>query len=429
MQLQDHPDRYTLTNEIHARPFPAIPAPGQAIFLALKPRDDAATVDTDAERAHLITLLDRFGADHPRPGATHYSGTVGRYQLKWECHTEFVTYSVFFDRCSARPFDPVEFEVFPEDWLNQAPGLRISSGHIRVEQRAYDDPEIPDLMAEWFQAESLASARILDGTAVVASDFQMDSAGHTRFAIFANPATGPRRIGRIVQRLTEIEIYKSVSMLGLLKARQLGGEIAQVETRLVGLVNGLTAREGSADAPLDLLLGISAGLEAMTAQTDFRFGATGAYEAIVLQRIQVLREERFRGLQTLSEFMTRRYDPAMRTVRSTAQRLQRMTERAGRAGELLRTQVDVARSSQSQDLLASMDRRADLQLRLQKTVEGLSVVAISYYAVSLAGYLVYPLAGPLGMSKGTLLAVIAPVVILLVWLTSRRIRHAIEKSK
>ncbi|KAJ55594.1 hypothetical protein ACMU_12940 [Actibacterium mucosum KCTC 23349] len=427
MSLRNHPDRYVLTNEIHARPFPTMAAPGQALFLALKPTLDAGTVDVDAERKHLISLLDRFGASHPNPDATHYSGTVGRYQLKWECHTEFVSYLMFSDHRSARAFDPQEFEVFPDDWLTEAPGMRIASGHIRVEQRALDDEEIPALMTDWFQAESLASARILDDAAVVASDFRMDAGGHCRFAVFADPSTGPRRIGRIVQRLTEIEIYKTVSMLGLLKARALGGEIAAVEQRLVGLVGGLSEAPAAADAALAELLGISADLEAMTARTDFRFGATEAYEAIVLQRIKVLREERYRGLQTLSEFMTRRYDPAMRTVRSTKQRLQRMTERAGRAGQLLRTQVDVARSSQNQDLLVSMDRRADLQLRLQKTVEGLSVVAISYYAVSLAGYLIYPLAGPLGLSKGTLLALIAPVVILAVWLMARRIRHAIEK--
>ena len=98
--------------------------------------------------------------------------------------------------------------------------------------------------------------------------------------------------------------------------------------------------------------------------------------------------------------MARRFDPAMRTIQSMEQRLEAQAERANRAGELLRTRVDVERQAQNQDLLESMDRRADLQLRLQKTVEGLSVVAISYYAVNLAAYLAYPLTDPLGISKG-----------------------------
>ena len=158
----------------------------------------------------------------------------------------------------------------------------------------------------------------------------------------------------------------------------------------------------------------------------FRFGATWAYQAIVDQRIAVLREERFKGRQTFYEFMMRRYDPAMRTVRSTETRLTTLVDRARRAGELLRTKVDVERSAQNQALLESMDKRADLQLRLQKTVEGLSVVAISYYAVSLVGYLAYPLAEVVGMTKGALTALITLPVVGAVWYLVHRIRRSME---
>jgi uncharacterized membrane-anchored protein len=118
----------------------------------------------------------------------------------------------------------------------------------------------------------------------------------------------------------------------------------------------------------------------------------------------------------------RRYDPAMRTVKSAEKRLAEMLTRAARAGELLRTRVDVDRSAQNQSLLESMDRRSDLQLRLQHTVEGLSVVAISYYAVSLAGYLSYPVAKMVGISKEMMTAGLTPFVILAVFLMVRQIR-------
>ena len=124
----------------------------------------------------------------------------------------------------------------------------------------------------------------------------------------------------------------------------------------------------------------------------------------------------------IQEFMARRYEPAMRTVKSARRRLATMIDRAGRAGELLRTRVDVQRSAQNQSLLSRMDRRADLQLRLQHTVEGLSVVAISYYAVGLLGYAVHPVAAAVGMDKTLLLATLTPVVVLGVWLAIRRIR-------
>ena len=65
-------------------------------------------------------------------------------------------------------------------------------------------------------------------------------------------------------------------------------------------------------------------------------------------------------------------------------------------------------------------------MRLQKTVEGLSVVAISYYAVNLALYLLGPLGTETGVSKVVLTAVVTPVVILLVWWMVRRIRNRME---
>jgi uncharacterized membrane-anchored protein len=166
---------------------------------------------------------------------------------------------------------------------------------------------------------------------------------------------------------------------------------------------------------------VSGQVENMGAQSAYRFAATGAYEQIVNQRIDVLREDRFEGRQTFGEFMMRRFDPAMRTVNATERRLQEMSARALRAGELLRTQVDVERSAQNQALLTSMDKRADLQLRLQKTVEGLSVVAVSYYAVNISLYVLGPLEKAYGISKIFLAAGVTPVVLIFVWLLLHRV--------
>jgi uncharacterized membrane-anchored protein len=152
-----------------------------------------------------------------------------------------------------------------------------------------------------------------------------------------------------------------------------------------------------------------------------------AYEAIVTARVAALREARFEGRQTFAEFMSRRYDPAMRTVKSSERQLKDLGERAMRAADLLRTRVDVERSAENQALLASMDKRADLQLRLQRTVEGLSVVAISYYAVSLAAYLAYPMTEVLHLSKGKLTAALVLPVVGIVWLAMHRIKRGIER--
>jgi uncharacterized membrane-anchored protein len=212
-----------------------------------------------------------------------------------------------------------------------------------------------------------------------------------------------------------------MSMLGFSRSRDMSSRMGELDGELTRLMGEMTG-DMPPEQTLDALLGISAELENCVAQSSFRFGATKAYEAIVGQRIEVLREERFQGRQTFREFMMRRYDPAMRTVASTEMRLQQLADRAIRAGELLRTKVDVSRSAQNQKLLESMDKRADMALRLQETVEGLSVVAISYYAVSLASYAAYPLTGALGLSKGELTAALTLPVVAAVWWMVRRIR-------
>lgn len=423
--IEDHPLRYAMANELHARPFPAVGAPGRAAFLAIKPARNAAGRDRAADRAHLIDLLDRFGVQHPQPDATHYFGKIGRHHLKWESHTEFVTYTIFDDGLADRPFDAATFGVFPDDWLAAAPGTRVTSALIRIEVADGDDG-ILDKAHEWLVPESLAISRVVGDDLVVAGDFRIDHAGHQRFAVFARPHVGNRRVGRVVQRLCEIETYKAMSMLGLCRARALGPKMGEFDQRLTGLLEDMRGPDANPADVLQSLLEVSAEIENTVAQSSFRFGATGAYEKIVNQRINVLREERFAGRQTFAEFMMRRFDPAMRTVKSTEQRLRAMSDRALRAGDLLRTRVDVERSAQNQELLTSMDKRADLQLRLQRTVEGLSVVAISYYAVNLVLYVTGPLSKSFGLGKVTMAAVATPIVLALVWVMVRRIHKRME---
>ncbi len=423
--LNDHPLRYRLANELHARPFPTMTAPHVAAFVAIKQPEDAARRDRSLDLAHLIALLDRHGVAHPQPGATHYYGKIGLHWLKWEQHTEFVTYTAFTEGLPDRAFDANAFDVFPADWLEEAPGQRVTSALLRVEPKP-DEADIVARLNDWFVPESLAVSSVLDDAAIAAGDFRIDPAGHLRFAVFVKDGTGSRRIGRIVQRLCEIETYKSMSMLGFARVQEVSQQLGDLDQRLTALMGKMTDSDASGEDTLQQLLAISAELEQTAVQSAFRFGATGAYEAIVNQRITVLREVRFQGRQSFAEFMMRRYEPAMRTVKSAERRLEAMSDRSIRASNLLRTRVDVERSAQNQKLLESMDQRSDLQLRLQHTVEGLSVVAISYYAVSLAAYLAYPMQSATGLSKGSLTALITVPVILLVWMLVRRIRRTIE---
>lgn len=424
----DHPLRAPGVDELHARPFPVLEAPCRAVFLALMPNPSGGPVQREAAHQQLSDLIgDR--AEVPPLGATHWSGQLGETSYKWESHTEFNSFWAFTPGASEIPFAPSDLEVFPSGWQQQAPGARMAALHIEVLEMPAERSQMLALCRAWFVAESLAVAEIVDGAAVIAGDFRLDGAGYMRFAVFVEPGTGPRRIGRIVQRICEVETYRAMSMLGLFEARRLGARLDVIDPRLLDVVAQLEtgAKAGpQAEQALHALLEISAELEQMAVESSFRYGATAAYAAIVEQRISILREQRVEGHQTFTEFMTRRHDPAMRTTRAGEARLARMSERAARAAELLRTRVDVERSAQNQQLLTSMDRRSDLALRLQHTVEGLSVVAISYYAHGLAKTLLAPLAARLEISANLLGAGLVLPVMLAVWLFLRRLRKSIH---
>ncbi|MGB3148379.1 MAG: DUF3422 domain-containing protein, partial [Paracoccaceae bacterium] len=230
--IDDHPQRYALVNELHARPFPSLEAPCHAVYFAVKPPVDAHNRDRGADRAHLLALLERHGAAHPPVGATHHAARIGRHDLKWESHTEFVTYSAFGKGVGDRAFNPAEAEVFPTDWLAAAPGKRVAAILVRIETLPEDHAIVKARFDDWFVAESLACSWVLDQSAVIAGDFQIDPAVQMRFAVFVRPGVGARRVGRIVQRLCEIETYRAMSMLGLGRARELNARLNALDPKL-----------------------------------------------------------------------------------------------------------------------------------------------------------------------------------------------------
>ena len=426
----DHPQRRPMTLELHARPFPPLAAPCLAVQLAFAP-EAGAQRGAEADHAHLQALIDHFGGPRPAEDAQHHFAPLGRGRLKWERHTEFVSYTFFLDDSEPEPFAlPIE-RLAPAEWLAAAPGPLLSAVRVhvaRAEGRGGAEATLRERYARFFVAESLAAAHVGPDQATAMGDFRIHEDGFTRFAVLAWPETGERRLGRIVQRLIEIENYRMLSMLALPAARGLSPRLTGVEGELGGLIAGIAEARRDDQATLAELTALSATLEKLQADAAFRFAASGASAALVDQRIEVLKEARAADRQLLSEFMARRFKPAMRTVAATERRLETLAERASRAARLLSARVDVAVENQNRALLESMNRRAEAQLRLQRTVEGLSVVAISYYAVGLVGYVAKPIGAALGIAESVLLAALAPAVAALVWIALRRLRRRLDRE-
>ena len=208
--------------------------------------------------------------------------------------------------------------------------------------------------------------------------------------------------------------------------------IQAIEESLAALTDDIarTANDsGSDEALLQSLTRLAAEVESGLSASQFRFGACRAYAELVHTRIDELREQRLSGLQTIGEFMARRFTPAVATVATVSQRLRDLSERVAQASHLLSTRVGIAREQQNHVLLASMDRRAKMQLRLQQTVEGLSVAAIVYYLAGVVGYVVKG-GEALGLPLNTplVVGVSVPLLALFALLAVRRARRNARES-
>jgi uncharacterized membrane-anchored protein len=417
-RLTSHPLRAAILGEVHARPFTPIPVPSRIIHFAF----DTSGARAPADRANLVAFCESRGLPPPLPSEKHHRAPFGTTVLRWEQHSEFTTYTWELPSDpGAAPFHPDAASLASPMRLVPQPGPLLVA--IDLHLLADDPPRTAP--QRLFDNASLAVAENSDGAAVYATDFQPGPSGFVRILV-VDRGMPAERAGALVQRVIEIETYRTLALLGLPEAQRLAPSIAASERSLVEVTERM--RRGGDLASnhrlLDQLTALAAEVEAGAAASVFRFGASRAYEEIVEQRLQTIGERKVGGLPTWSSFLARRMKPALRTCVTIEERQSGLSLKLARAANLLRTRVDVELEQQNQDLLKSMNARTRLQLRLQTTVEGLSVAAITYYVVSLFGYLAKAAhdSGQLAFEPSIATAAFVPVAALTIWWTVRRIR-------
>lgn len=422
----DNPQRLELNDELHARPPEPLKPPLRVSFLALLSDWDAR----EAERRHVADLVSRFGRTPPAPGSNHHRADLGPFRLKWERHTEFTRYEVFVDGVPpADPFAEPALAAVPRDWLAAVPGRTIMAAHAVHLRLGEDPPDHEAISLDMFAGNTLVGGGITGGMAQALTDFRIHGDRFSRYLIL-DGGMGARQAGRMVQRLLEMETYRALALVALPVARQLMPALAACERELVQITAALTSA-GEADEPvlLDRLTQLEAEIERRAADNHARFSAADAYHELVRRRIRELREQHLPGLQTFEEFTERRLAPAMNTCRAAALRQDVLSERVARAVQLLSTRVAVTRERQNQAVLESMNRRARLQLRLQETVEGLSVAAVTYYIVGLVGYAAAALrAAAVPVDPAVAMGLSIPLVAVAVAWSVRRIRRHVQRS-
>lgn len=423
----DHPQRLELNDEVHARPPEALSTPARITFLALYTR----WAEREAQHRHLAELVRQHGREPPPPEANHYSADLGPLRVKWERHTEFTRYMVIVPGCDAgAPFARPALSFLPADWVAALPGEVLVATHVALLHAGSEHLQIGEIAARLFAGNTLIGSHVGGGNGTALTDLRVHPDRFGRLLLLDRRLTR-RQAGRMIQRLLEIDAYRILALLALPVARELAPTLAAQEQELAAITAVLAAAVES-DEPLLLerLTRLEAAISKRAAENHYRFSAANAYYELVQQRIAELREERIEGLQTFGEFMQRRLAPAIHTCRTLAARQEALSTRAARVTQLLSTRVDITRERQNQAVLESMNRRAKLQLRLQETVEGLSVAAVTYYVVGLVGYAAKSLkAAALPVDPDITTGIAIPLVAVLVALGVRRTRRWIARRE
>jgi uncharacterized membrane-anchored protein len=391
-----------LHDELHARP-PLSVVANSVISYWVHWRMDAG----EAAKA-MADLCAAHQAEGPAEGARHHVLRTPTWALKFERHGEFISWQMtralpevesapgeaqldrLLGEASASALLPANFVA---SLCGPSSGQMLAAAHVLL--LTADDLSVSrcrrllDAQAET-EADDipLIGAHISDGAATMFTRLAVGADGFIRFVVLDH-GLPPDQAARAVQRLCEIEAYRMLAMLGFPVAQQEAGGLATQEGSLQDIVDAMVKQEETDDdaTALEALTRLAAEVEHTAARTRYRFSATRAYRAIVQDRVSGLREQRIPGVRTLGGFLGRRFEPAMALCDSTDRRLTDVAERINRALSLARVRVEMKREASNQGLFKALVRRQKLQLRLQQTVEGLSVVAISYYSLSLVGYL------------------------------------------
>ncbi len=425
----DHPERIELNDEVHARPPEPLVAPSRLSYLALL--CDAA--QREAGWMAVCDLCRRYRVTPPAQQLLHFSAELGPFRLKWERHTEFIRFMFIVEGTTGDPFERPAITMLPEDWVAALPGQIMVAAHaalIKAEPSAINPGAIdPGAIGNrWFAGNVPIGAAVSGGVATALTDFRIHADRFSRHLLLDH-ATTPWQAGRIVQRLLEIDTYRIMALLALPVARAAGPMLSASERELAQITGSLVAANEAAEpALLDRLTQLEAEIENQQSETRYRFGAADAYYELVQRRIDELREQRIQGLQTIREFTERRLAPAMNTCRSIAARQELLSLRVSRVTRLLSTRVDLTREQQNQALLELMNRRARLQLRLQSTVEGLSVAAVTYYVSALVGHAAEALrTAGVHVDPDLATGISIPVVAVVAWFGIHHIRKMVTR--
>lgn len=422
--IKFHSQHLELHQEMHARPYPRITAPCVISHIAFFHKNK----QLDKEYQCINELAKIYHVNGVTSGINSYFQEFDHFNLRWENHREFSTITIIRPMKNPVPANTSALDMFPEGWLKNFPGEAISATNMSISNQFSEQ-----IVESYLGKRPTVASRLIDDQVTLWSSLHLDNQGFTRFYLCENSKAnntnaepnGRMQLGRIVMKVMEIETYRQMALLALPVAKEIAPIASSLDQQCAQILENMTKINASEDESklLQELTGVAAEVEKLRAASSYRFSATIAYAELVNSRIDELEQQRVEHKDLLGEFVQRRFMPAIRTCQSVQLQLESLSKRLTRASDLLRTRVDQTIAEQNQKLLESMNRRSHMQLRLQQTVEGLSVAAISYYLISLLKIFLHGLSEQFyHFNENLILTISAPFVLVTIFIIVRNMK-------
>lgn len=369
--------RHEISNEIHRRPYYELYSPLRVSLFSLH------TKNSQKNYKYLHELCQYLSIPSPVDSSLTFKHTYqNKFTLKWESHREFCTFQFIKNQNieTNNLFKQSNFEYIPELWVDSLENI-INCVNLEVidNHNIQNNEDIYNA----FDNNYIVGSYMNDKKAKLYSDFRIDGNGYHRI-LMVNENLTRHQLGRSVQRVLDVESYRSMAMIGLFNNKEINSELDILNNELLQINRDFEIKkEINLEEYYNKLTYIANRAHRLNNENKFRFQASNSYFPIINERLKELKLSTIDCIQPYDIYLNSRLNPAKRTSETTEKRLNETLQQMDRTANLIQTNVELDVKNSNNLLLDSMNKKTDVQIKLQKTVEGLSTVVLTYYSVTL----------------------------------------------
>ncbi len=320
-----------------------------------------------------------------------------RLLVTWETHTEYYSYQVWHmpdDKLKPLAFGPLGFPAYA---MPLSPlGATVNALDLLV--LPHTNPPIEDVR-QTMPGPQLYGSRIFGHDINVVTTFAPDEHDRERYLI-TSPSfdTLLTHLTRTIDTLVAIANYTRLILFPFQAFARSVDQVHQYEQDHLRQRGVITAEIATATPPLlqDWLTAMTQDfmhVSRMAESMRYKLSAAVPYDRIIRSNVALLQEQTIAGCRPVSEYVDGKTIGVADGYQQLLKRIGALVNDFQGSIAVIRTKVELhlqhqnlAMENQNLKLLRSVDKTTRSQAILQRTVEGLSVIVISYYLSGLGSY-------------------------------------------